>query len=204
MRGDDRQTGWRFSYVSPEEPVPADHPLRVIRRLTDAIFERLSPEFDRLDSRLGRPSIPCPTSQPTSLAFDVRSTPAVEVASLRLLLMGLVGWWNDQRLEGMAYLIEENRILRAQLRGRRLRLTDEDRCRLARRGQRLGRHLLSQVATIVTPDTILRWHRQLIARKWTYAKGRSGHSGALAEIRRLVVRWQRRTRRGTIRESAAP
>jgi hypothetical protein len=51
----------------------------------------------------------------------------VEVASLRLLLMGLVGWWNDQRQEGMAYLIEENRILRAQVRGRRLRLTDEDR-----------------------------------------------------------------------------
>jgi hypothetical protein len=58
MRGDDRQTGWMFSYVSPEERVPADHPLRVIRRLSDAIFERLSPEFDRLDSRLGRPSIP--------------------------------------------------------------------------------------------------------------------------------------------------
>ena len=41
---------------------------------------------------------------------------------------------------------------------------------------------------IVTPDTILRWHRQLIARKWTYAKGRSRRSRVLAEIRRLVVR----------------
>jgi transposase len=58
MRGDDRQTGWMFSYVSPEERVPADHPLRAIRRMTDAIFERLSPQFDRLYSRLGRPSIP--------------------------------------------------------------------------------------------------------------------------------------------------
>jgi hypothetical protein len=43
MRGDDRQTGWMFSYVSPEERVPADHPLRAIRRMTDAIFDRLSP-----------------------------------------------------------------------------------------------------------------------------------------------------------------
>jgi transposase len=58
MRGDDRQTGWMFSYVSPEERVPADHPLRAIRQMTDAIFERLSRRFDRLYSTLGRPSIP--------------------------------------------------------------------------------------------------------------------------------------------------
>jgi transposase len=58
MRGDDRQTGWMFSYVSPEERVPPDHPLRAIRRLTDRIFERLSPRFDRLYSMMGRPSIP--------------------------------------------------------------------------------------------------------------------------------------------------
>src|SRR5207245_3075226 len=58
MRGDDRQTGWMFSYVSPEERVPADHPLRAIRRMTDAIFDRLSPRFDRLYSDIGRPSIP--------------------------------------------------------------------------------------------------------------------------------------------------
>src|SRR5688500_15850023 len=58
MRGDDRQTGWMFSYVSPEARVPADHPLRAVRRMTDAILERLSPRFDRLYSTMGRPSIP--------------------------------------------------------------------------------------------------------------------------------------------------
>lgn len=58
MRGDDRQTGWMFSYVSPEERVPPDHPLRAIRQMTDAIFDRLSSRFDRLYSNLGRPSIP--------------------------------------------------------------------------------------------------------------------------------------------------
>ena len=58
MRGDDRQTGWMFSYVSPDARVPADHPLRAIRRMTDAIFDRLSPRFDRLYSDIGRPSIP--------------------------------------------------------------------------------------------------------------------------------------------------
>ena len=55
-------------------------------------------------------------------------------------------------------------------------------------GQRLGRRTLAQVASIVTPDTILRWHRELVARKWTYAARRAGRPGVLAEIRRLVVR----------------
>jgi transposase len=58
MRGDDQQTGHLFSYVSPEERIPADHPLRAIRRMTDAILEQLSPRFDRLYSTMGRPSIP--------------------------------------------------------------------------------------------------------------------------------------------------
>jgi len=58
MRGDDRQTDWMFSYVSPEKRVPADHPLRSIRALTDRIFTRLSPRFDRLYPKWGRPSIP--------------------------------------------------------------------------------------------------------------------------------------------------
>jgi transposase len=57
MRGDDRETGYMFSYLSPEERVPADHPLRAIRRMTDVIFDRLSPRFDRLYSTMGRPSI---------------------------------------------------------------------------------------------------------------------------------------------------
>ena len=58
MRGDDQKTDWMFSYVSPEQRVPADHPLRTVRQLTDAILTRLSPRFDRLYSTMGRPSIP--------------------------------------------------------------------------------------------------------------------------------------------------
>ena len=112
----------------------------------------------------------------------------LDLAALRFTLTALAGWWSTRQQERVAYLIEESRILRAQLGGRRLRLTDEDRRRLARCGHRLGRRLLAEVATVVTPDTILRWHRQLIARKWTYAPGRPGRPGVLAEIRRLVVR----------------
>jgi putative transposase len=109
----------------------------------------------------------------------------VDVAAVRLFVMAVAGWWADQRQVSVAYLIED-RILRAHLRGR-IRLTDDERRRLAVHGHRLGRRQLRPVATIVTPDTILRWHRQLIARKWTYAT-RPGRRGVLAEIRRLVVR----------------
>jgi hypothetical protein len=110
----------------------------------------------------------------------------VDVAAVRLFVMAVAGWWADQRQASVAYLIEENHILRAHLRGR-IRLTDDERRRLAALGHGLGRRRLGQVATIVTPDTILRWHRQLIARKWTYAT-RLGRRGVPAEIRRLVVR----------------
>jgi transposase len=58
MRGDDQDTGAMFSYVSPEARVRPDHPLRPIRRMTDAALERLSRRFDRLYSDIGRPSIP--------------------------------------------------------------------------------------------------------------------------------------------------
>ena len=104
-----------------------------------------------------------------------------------MLLAALVGWLDQRQQDAVAYLIEENHILRGHVRGR-IRLTDEERRRLAVCGHRLGRRRLGEVATIVTPDTILRWHRWLVARKWTYAKKRGGRPGVLAEIQRLVVR----------------
>src|SRR5499433_4910 len=82
----------------------------------------------------------------------------------------------------------ENRLLREQLRGRRLRLHDDQRCRQAVKGHRLRRRVLRQVATIVTPDTIVRWHRRLIAEKWTYARRRPGRPGTMKKVARLIVR----------------
>ena len=58
MRGEDRESGALFSYVSCEARVPADHPLRAIRAIVDEALEVLSPEFERLYSKVGRPSIP--------------------------------------------------------------------------------------------------------------------------------------------------
>ena len=58
MRGDDEQSGHLFSYLSPEQRVPADHPLRTIRVMTDDALRRLSPRFDAIYATTGRPSIP--------------------------------------------------------------------------------------------------------------------------------------------------
>src|SRR6476469_5913260 len=104
-----------------------------------------------------------------------------------MVLCVLTGWLDRREREAVAYLIEENRLLRRQLGTRRLRLTDDDRRRLAARAYRVGRAALREIATIATPDTLLRWHRQLIAHKWTYV-GQPGRHGIMLEIRRLVVR----------------
>src|SRR5258705_10963673 len=104
-----------------------------------------------------------------------------------MVLYVLTGWLDRREREAVGYLIEENRLLRRQLGTRRLRLTDDDRRRLAARAYRVGRRALRDIATIATPDTLLRWHRQLIAHKWTHART-AGHRGVMLAIRRLVVR----------------
>jgi transposase InsO family protein len=107
---------------------------------------------------------------------------------IQLLLATCSGWVNRQQGQAIDYLIEENRVLKEQLGGKRLRLTNDQRRRLAAKGKALGRELLTQVATIVTPDTILRWHKRLIAAKWTYPHNRTGRPGIMKEIRSLIVR----------------
>ena len=86
-----------------------------------------------------------------------------DIFRLQFLLATFAGWINHHQAQAIDYLVEENRVLKEQLRGKRLRLTDDQRRRLAAKGHALGRRLLSQVATIVTPDTIMRWHRRLYA-----------------------------------------
>src|SRR5687768_18067832 len=100
----------------------------------------------------------------------------------------LCGWLRREQEDVIAFLREENRVLKARLEGRRLRLDDDERRRLAELGHRLGRRLLAQVATVVTPDTILRWHRELVARKWTYGDSRPSLRGLQAHLQVLVVR----------------
>jgi len=89
------------------------------------------------------------------------------------------------------YLQEEIRVLREQL-GRRPRFNDNQRRRLAAKGRPIGRKGLARLAGIVTPDTLLAWHRRLIAEKYDSSKKRNpGRPPTAANIRELVLRMAR-------------
>jgi len=84
---------------------------------------------------------------------------------LHLLLMMFAGWVNRHQLDTIDDLQAENCILKERLGGRRIRFTDAERRRLARKAHALGRKALNGLDTLVTPDTLLRWHRELVASK---------------------------------------
>ena len=107
----------------------------------------------------------------------------------RLLLMCLTGWCNRRQQDVIDYLQEENRVLRKQLGGKRLRFSDDQRLRLAVRAKKLGWRMLHELTPIVTPATLLAWHRGLIARTYDGSKQRGpGRRRTRDESRRLVVR----------------
>jgi putative transposase len=107
----------------------------------------------------------------------------------RFVLIAVSGWMNQRQLQVIDYLREENRVLREQLGGRRLRLDDDQRRRLAVKAKALGRRVLAEIATIVTPETLLAWHRKLIAQKYEGTAHRSpGRPRTAGEIEALVVR----------------
>jgi hypothetical protein len=108
---------------------------------------------------------------------------------LTFCLLLFAGWVNRHQQAVIEYLLEENRVLRAMNGSRRLRLTDDQRRRLAVNGRVLGRRHLAAVAGIVTPDTILRWYRTLVAQKYDGSKmRRPGRPTTEPEIAALVVR----------------
>lgn len=108
---------------------------------------------------------------------------------LQMLLFAIAGWLNEEQRARIEFLQEQVCVFQ-ELQGRkRLRLNDDQRRRLAAKGKRLGRRGLREVVTIVTPATILRWHRELIARKYDGSSNRRpGRPVVPDEIRALVVR----------------
>ena len=107
----------------------------------------------------------------------------------RFVLIAVAGWMNQHQLQIIDYLREENRVLREQLGGRRVRFNDDQRRRLAVKAKGLGRRLLAEVATIVTPETLLAWHRKLIAHKYDGTAQRGpGRPRTALDIEKLVVR----------------
>ncbi len=108
---------------------------------------------------------------------------------LAFFLLLVSGWVNRHQRAVIDYLLEENRVLRAAHGARRLCLTDDQRRRLAVKGKVLGRRRLADIAGIVTPDTILRWYRKLVAKKYDGSKTRRpGRPSTKPNIAVLVVR----------------
>ena len=114
---------------------------------------------------------------------------AMLTTPMQMLLLAIAGWLNQEQREKIEFLQEQVRVLQELHGGRRLRFNEDKRRRLAVKRKRLGRRVLHKLGTMVTPDTILRWHRELIARKYdSSGKTRPRRPRIVDEVRALVVR----------------
>jgi putative transposase len=159
--------------------------------------KHLCPLYLRTGRRAG--IRPIDTAVPRGDAGRVASPPARSLMKFvlqpwHLLACIVAGYANQEQQRIIDYLRTENTILREKLGSRCLRLSDDQRRRLAEKGKLLGRRLLSNVATLFTPDTILRWHRLLIAIKWDYSDRKTkpfGRPPVAKKVQELVVRLAR-------------
>jgi len=120
MRGSDERSDFLFSYVSPEQRVPADHPMRPIRRIVDAVLERLSPQFDAIYTEFGRPSIP-PEQLLRALLLQVLYTVRserllIEQLEYNLLFRWFVGLGMDEPIwDHSTFSKNRDRLLRGDI-----------------------------------------------------------------------------------------
>jgi putative transposase len=113
----------------------------------------------------------------------------LKASPLACIVFLLAGWISRQQLVVIEYLKTENRMLRERLNGRSLRFSDKERALLARKAFGIPRKVLLGLGTIVTPDTLLRWHRQLVARKFDFSERRQpGRPRTIRIITELIVR----------------
>src|SRR5262245_7973689 len=116
------------------------------------------------------------------------------------LVVSLGGWMNQHQQHVIEYLMDENRVFREQIGNRKMRFSDEQRRRLAAKAKKIGRKLLNEVATIVTPETLLAWHRRLIAKKYDGSANRGlGRPRTAADIAALVIRMAEENRSWGVR-----
>jgi transposase InsO family protein len=113
----------------------------------------------------------------------------MKIKPMAIVLTMLAGWINRQQTEVIEYLLEENKILREKISSKRILLNKNQKRRLAVLGKKLGRKLLGQVCCAFSPDTILRWNRELVARKYDGSKNRSkyGRPKISDEIKQLIL-----------------
>jgi putative transposase len=115
--------------------------------------------------------------------------------SWKTLLAAISGEFDVELARQIDFLKAENKILKGQINSR-FRLKDSERRTLAELGKPLGRKILEEISTIVTPDTLLRWHRKLVAKKFDGSKNkkRLGRPPTRAKIRELILQFARDNR----------
>ena len=116
----------------------------------------------------------------------------------QFVVIAIAGWMNQHQQQVVDYLLEENRVLLEQIGGRRMRFNDDRRPRLAVKAKTLGRKLLARIATIVTPETLLTWRRQLIAERYDGSASRMAWKTREQgrKLRRWLFGWRRKTGTG--------
>ena len=102
---------------------------------------------------------------------------------LQFLILLVASWIGRRQGEAIEYLRAENRVLRARLGPKRLRFADAERRLLAQKGKPLGRRRLAEIASLATPETILRWYREQVAAKYdgSRTRGAPGRRAARGE-----------------------
>jgi len=119
----------------------------------------------------------------------------MKVKPMDMLLMMLAGWINRHQQDVITYLKEENKVLREKLGTKRILLNDNQRIRLARLAKRLGRAILKDACCAFSPDTLLKWHRTLIARKYDGCKKRQpGRKRISEEVEQLIIQIARKNK----------
>ena len=111
----------------------------------------------------------------------------------QLLVVIMSAWMTKLQQELVDCVLTKNQVLKEKLGGKRILLNDDQRRQRAIKGKILGRKRLQQMGTLFTPDTILRWHRQLVAPKWDYSMRRksSGRPRTSQVVVDLVVQMAR-------------
>ena len=146
-------------------------------------------DIERFPAITRRPGIVGDSDSGTLMTMPkTKTTGTMLPLPLQFLAAWLAVWLGRVLQEQVDFLKAENRLLREKLGGKRIRLTDAERRRLATLGKKLGRKGLAAVATIASPDTILRWYREWVARKYDGSERRGlGRPKKRGEIAELVV-----------------
>ena len=113
---------------------------------------------------------------------------------LRFILICLAGWMNREQQTVIEYLKEEIRVLREQIPKKRIPFSDEQRCRLARKAKKLTFGKLGEIAHLVTPPTLLRWHRRFVAAKYDSSSKRIGRPRIMHDVNELIIRFANENR----------